>query len=311
MKYIKTDWDVPFYNMALEEYVITEFPRDEDFVFFYIHSPSVIVGRHQNTLEEVNRDYAEQNHIYVARRLSGGGAVYHDRGNLNYSVVTAENNGPYDFSALSLPVRNALRALGVDAQLSGRNDLTIDGKKFSGAAQFSHKKRLLHHGTLLFDSDLSSLEKSLNVSPLKIESKGVQSVRSRVTNICDHLPRPIGIEAFRQRVLDHLTEGRDCSEYGLTAEDVRAVERRVKDKFSTWDWNWGQSPQYSLQKIRKFPCGIVDLRLDIDQGTIRGLTIFGDFFSRKDVAGLTETLIGTKYSKADLADALSRIRVGE
>jgi lipoate-protein ligase A len=310
MLYIETDWDIPFYNMALEEYILTQLPEDEDCLFFYIHSPSVIVGRHQNTIEEINRDYVEANGIYVARRLSGGGAVYHDRGNLNYSVITTkQDDKPYDFARLSLPVLHAVRALGADARQSGRNDLTIDGRKFSGAAQLSAGNRLLHHGTLLFDSDLGNLQKALNVGPLKIESKGIKSVRSRVTNISGYLSEKIGIEDFRQIILSYLLNDQKCRQYRLSDDDRRNVEKRVREKFSTWAWNWGQSPRFDLQKTRKLSCGIVDLRLDIDGGMIRGLSIFGDFFALKDIRELSGKLVGTQYSKPALESAVERIGV--
>ena len=310
MIYIKTNWDVPFYNMALEEYIIRQFPENDDYVFFYRHSPSIIVGRHQNTIEEINQEYVEAQKIYVARRLSGGGAVYHDQGNLNYSIITRkQDDGCFDFAKLSMPVLDALHALGINAQQSGRNDMTIDGKKFSGAAQYNYKNRLLHHGTLLFDSDLTHLQKALNVKDIKVESKGIKSVRSRVTNISDYLSVSIDIDEFKQKILSHLLYDQKCREYSLSENDFAMIEKKVKEKFSTRAWNWGESPQYDLQKVRKFDCGIFDLRLVIDKGVIYDLRIFGDFFAYKDIKELTKALVGTEYWKPALKEAVDRIGV--
>ncbi|HCX64921.1 MAG TPA: lipoate--protein ligase, partial [Eubacteriaceae bacterium] len=206
MKYIKTNWNIPYYNMALEEYLMQEMPKD-DYVFFYIHSPSIIIGKHQNTIEEINQEYVNENNIFISRRLSGGGAVYHDEGNLNFSfVMKAENKDINNFKKFTQPIILALKELGIESELSGRNDLTIDGKKFSGNAQYARKGRLLHHGTLLFDSTMSNLSKSLNVKELKIKSKGVKSVKSRVTNIKPYLKEDYSIFDFKNYLINYISE---------------------------------------------------------------------------------------------------------
>ena len=312
MIYIKTNWHIPFYNLAMEEYIITQLPEGDEYLFFYIHTPSIIIGRHQNTIEEINREYVEANNITVARRLSGGGAVYHDQGNLNYSIITSKQDGNvYDFTKLSAPILNAVSSLGVNAKQSCRNDLTIDGRKFSGSAQYSNRNRLLHHGTLLFNSDLGNLQKALNVKLSKIESKGIKSTRSRVTNICEHLTQRIDIEVFREIVLHHLSDNRQICEHQLSKHDLCVVEKMVREKFSTWEWNWGESPQYTLNKMRRFPCGIIDLHIDVDKGVIRGLRIFGDFFTLKDISELVSTLVGVEFSKTSLTKAFSHIDTGQ
>lgn len=311
MLYIKTDWEVPFYNMALEEHILSEFP-EEDVLFFYTHAPSVIVGRHQNTLEELDRAYVEANAVHVARRLSGGGAVYHDGGNLNYSLITKRQELlQLDFAALSEPILRALCSVGVMAQASGRNDLTIDGKKFSGAAQVTQNNRLLHHGTLLFNSDLDCLQRALTVKDLKVESKGIKSVRSRVTNISDHLPKPMSLADFKALVLAYLTEDRQCRAYVLTQADLQAVDKKVREKFGTWAWNWGQSPACTMKRVKKFPCGILDLRVDLEDGRIKALRLYGDFFCRHDPERLLKALLGAEYGKYTLKEQINSLPVEE
>ncbi|NTW71965.1 MAG: lipoate--protein ligase [Eubacteriaceae bacterium] len=304
MKYIKTNWDIPYYNMALEEYLMTKMPID-DYVFFYIHQPSIIVGKHQNTLEEVNKEYVDDNSIYVSRRLSGGGAVYHDEGNLNFSfVMKAENKDINNFLKFTDPIIKALERIGVKSELSGRNDILIDGKKFSGNAQYARKHRLLHHGTLLFDSEMSNLSKALKVKDLKIQSKGVKSVRSRVTNIREYMNRDISILEFKDHLIDYLAEVYELDEYILTETDIDYVNKAVEKKFSTWEWNWGESPSFDIQKMDKFPCGIIDARLSVKDGHVVNCKIYGDFFVKKEIENLEALITGSLYRKDALMETL-------
>lgn len=308
MKFIETNWDIPYYNMAFEEYVINNLPED-DYVFFYIHKPSIIVGKHQNTIEEVNKAYVDEQNIYVARRLSGGGAVYHDAGNLNFSfVVRADAKDVNNFKKFTLPVINALNKMGIESELTGRNDITIDGKKFSGNAQYFRKKKLLHHGTLLFNSQMSNLSNALQVKELKIKSKGIKSVRSRVTNIIDYLEnKQLSIQDFKEYLLQSMSEENDIEKYILNEKDIQAVNELVNNKFGTWQWNWGESPAFELQKMDKFNCGIIDIRLNIKNGIIEDIKIFGDFFVRKDIEYLEDILKGCKYQENEISDRLSGI----
>ncbi|MBG0764103.1 MAG: lipoate--protein ligase [Tissierellales bacterium] len=247
MKYIETNWDIPYYNFALEDYLLNEVEED-DYVFFYIHKPSIIVGKYQNTIEEVNKDFIDDNNIIVARRLSGGGAVYHDHGNLNFSFVhKASKKDVNDFKKFTKPVVDALKDLGLNAHLSGRNDILIDDKKISGNAQYFTNSRLLHHGTLLYDSEMSNLVKSLKVRDLKIKSKGIKSVKSRVANIADFLNDTLPIEDFRDYLLKSFYKSKDIEKYELDEKALTYIENKVKEQFSTWDWNWGKSPDYEIQ----------------------------------------------------------------
>jgi len=300
LKYIETNWDLPYYNFALEDYLLNE-AEEDDYVFFYIHKPSIIVGKYQNTIEEVNKDFIEENNITVARRLSGGGAVYHDQGNLNFSFVhKADKRDVNNFKKFTKPVINALKELGLNAHLSGRNDILIDEKKVSGNAQYYTNGRLLHHGTLLYNSEMSNLVKSLKVRELKIKSKGIKSVKSRVANITDFLNNKLTIEDFKDYLLKSFYQARDIEKYELDEKAMDYVDSKVNKKYSTWDWNWGKSPNFEIQKIHKFSFGILDTRLDIKNGLISGCKIYGDYFSKKDIVNLENSLIGLKYDKNDL-----------
>ena len=311
MKYIETNWDIPYYNFALEDYLLNE-AEEDDYVFFYIHKPSIIVGKYQNTIEEVNKDFIEDNNIIVARRLSGGGAVYHDHGNLNFSFVhKASKKDVNDFKKFTKPVVDALKDLGLNAHLSGRNDILIDDKKISGNAQYFTNNRLLHHGTLLYDSEMSNLVKSLKVRDLKIKSKGIKSVKSRVANIADFLNDTLPIEDFRDYLLKSFYKSKDIEKYELDEKALTYIENKVKEQFSTWDWNWGKSPDYEIQKIEKFPFGILDTRIDVKDGKISKCKIYGDYFSKKDISNLENSLIGLKYDKNELLKNQNVIKIDD
>ncbi len=308
MKYIKTDWSVPYYNMALEDYMMSEDKFDDNYVFFYIHDPSVIVGKHQNTIAELNNKYVADNHIYIARRISGGGAVYHDRGNLNFSFVfRRKENELIDFKKYTLPVIRALHALGINSELSGRNDILINGKKFSGNAQYMNKTKILHHGTLMFDVNIENLVNALNVSNMKIESKAIDSVRSRVANLQDYLKSPMTIEEFKEYLIRSFYEDMDFEEYTLTDEDIEQIEKRVKEKFSTWEHNYGASPDFAIIKKKKYDAGIIEIHLNVSGGIIKDIKIYGDFFFAGDIDKLQEDLKGITYKEEDVKDRLKSI----
>lgn len=311
MKYIETKWDIPYYNFALEDYLLNE-GKEDDYVFFYIHKPSIIVGKYQNTIEEINKDFIEENDISVARRLSGGGAVYHDHGNLNFSFVhKADKRDVNNFKKFTKPVIDALIELGLDAHLSGRNDILIDDKKISGNAQYYTNGRLLHHGTLLYDSQMSNLVKSLKVRDLKIKSKGIKSVKSRVANISDFLNNQLPIEDFKEYLLKSFYQSRDIEKYELDDKAMNYIDKKVKEKYSTWEWNFGKSPDFEIQKIHKFPFGILDTRLDVRDGVISHCKIYGDYFSKKDIVHLENSLIGLKYDKRELSINKDIIKIND
>ncbi|MEW8972906.1 MAG: lipoate--protein ligase [Tissierellaceae bacterium] len=304
MKYVENYSNDPKYNLAFEEYCFKNLSRDEDYVILWINGPAIIVGKNQNTAEEINGKYVEENNIKVVRRVTGGGAVYHDLGNLNFSIITNLNgNRVIDFKKYNIPILKALEKLGVNCELSGRNDITIDGKKFSGIAQSIWKDRVLNHGTLLFDTKLDVLSKALNVKKDKIESKGIKSVKSRVTNIKPYIKEDIDMEEFRSLLLKYIfeMEGFTPEKYELSEEEKASIDKLYREKYSTWEWNYGKSPKFNLKNYKRFSFGALDIRLDVKGGIIQDCKIFGDFFGAEDVKDLEDKLKGKRYDRGSLS----------
>lgn len=303
----------PYVNLALEEYLLRNFPGDEDILLFYINEHAIIIGKHQNTLEEINQHYVQEQGIVVTRRLSGGGAVYHDRGNLNFSFITQNRpENVQNFRKFTEPVVAVLREMGVPAEVGGRNDILVEGRKISGNAQYIAAQRMVSHGTLLFDSDLSQVAEALNVKMSKIESKGIKSVRSRVANISEYLTEKMTTEEFRLRILRGLFGGaEDFEQHPLTAEDWAAARQLADDRYRQWEWNYGNSPAYNVQKTHRFPIGEVDARINVQRGIISSITFYGDFFGREDVSGLSELLTGVRYDPQHLGQALAGADIGQ
>lgn len=301
----------PALNLALEEYVLRNAQTAEDLLVFYINEPSIIIGRHQNTVEEINIQYVEQHGIHVVRRLSGGGAVYHDLGNLNFSFITRADPGNFrNFKKFTDPVIDGLKKLGVPAELSGRNDILVEGRKVSGNAQYVSKGRMASHGTLLFNTDLSHVAEALNVRGDKITSKGIKSVRSRVANISEFLTQPMDIEDFRLYLLAHLFEGAaEVPAYPMTEEDWDAVRQLANERYRKWEWNYGHSPDFNVQKRQRFPFGEIDARLDVEKGIIRSIKFYGDFFAETEPDDLEKALCGTRYNREDLTRALQGVDI--
>lgn len=307
---IRNECNDPRFNIALDEYATKYLSPDEDYVILWQNEPSVIIGRNQNTIEEINFKYISEHNIHVVRRLSGGGAVYHDLGNLNFSfIVNNDKDVVSNFKKFTEPVINALRNLGVNAEFSGRNDITIDGKKFSGNAQYYTGKRLLHHGTILFNSDLTVVQGALNVKQDKIESKGVKSVRSRVTNVYPNLPQKISIEEFKDTLLKFLMQDENYKEkeYILTEEDLAKINELKESRYSKWEWNYGQSPAFDIEKGKRFAGGKLELRFNVSDGKVQALKIFGDFFGKKEVTEVEVLLTGKLYKEDVIKDALTSI----
>lgn len=299
----------PRINLAIEEYLVkTMDVEQEPILLFYINQPSIIIGKNQNTIEEINTAYVEDNDIIVVRRLSGGGAVYHDKGNLNFSFITKDDGNSFlDYKKFTQPVVDALAKLGVNAELSGRNDILAEGKKVSGNAQFATRGRMFSHGTLMYNTDIDAVVAALNVKQEKIASKGIKSIRSRVANIADFLQDPMDIEAFRMTLLQSIFNGEEnIRYYKLTEEDWAAIHKISQERYQQWSWNYGKSPRFNLQKTERFPSGSVDLRLTVNKGIIEEITIFGDFFGVGEVAELAEALKGVAYRKEDIAKAIAR-----
>ncbi|WML43310.1 lipoate--protein ligase [Neobacillus sp. PS3-40] len=301
----------PQINLAIEEYALKNLDINETYLLFYINKPSIIIGKNQNTIEEIDTEYVENNDIVVVRRLSGGGAVYHDLGNLNFSFITKDDGESFhNFRKFTEPVIKALGKLGVNAELSGRNDILAEGRKISGNAQFSTRGRMFSHGTLLFDSEVDSIVSALKVKKDKIESKGIKSIRSRVANISEFLTNKIDIEEFRMLLLQNIFEGTDeITEYVLTEEDWEKIHQLSKERYQSWEWNYGKSPKFNLQHSHRFPVGQIDVRLEVNKGIIENCKIFGDFFGVGDVSEIEEKLKNTRYEKSEIESALSDIEI--
>ncbi|HEX3158892.1 MAG TPA: lipoate--protein ligase [Gemmatimonadaceae bacterium] len=302
-------------NLALEEYVFRHKPTEDDVLLFYVNAPAIIIGRNQNTIEEINADVVDARGIRVVRRVSGGGAVYHDLGNLNFSVMTPQVSGRFNrYDHFTQPVTDVLRDLGVPAELSGRNDILAGGRKISGNAQFARPDRMFSHGTLLFDSNLDEVTAALNPKPGKVESKGVKSIRSRVANISEFLREPITVDELRERIIERIFGTRDRARIptiALDDADWAAVHELVETRYGAWSWNYGENPASNVQRARRFPSGEIDVRLDVQHGRIVSARIFGDFMGREDVAVLEGRLVGAPYDRLSVAAALDGLDVSD
>jgi lipoate-protein ligase A len=300
----------PTLNLALEEYILRSLPDNDDYLLFYINEPSIIIGKNQNTVEEVNAEYVEANKLHVVRRLSGGGAVYHDLGNLNFSFIMKDDGQSFhNFKKFTEPVVRALRKLGVDAEMTGRNDLQVGERKISGNAQFSTKGKMFSHGTLLFDSEMENVVSALKANAEKYVSKSTKSIRSRVANITEFLAEPMTIEQFRQHILASIFE--DQSEipfYELTEQDWANVQKLADERYRSWEWNYGRSPAFNMRQAKRIEgAGTFDVRLQVEEGVIVDAAIFGDFFGRGDSSEVAQRLIGTRYDAAALKELVSGI----
>lgn len=302
-------------NLALEEYVFRHKPEAEDCLLFYVNDRAIIVGRNQNTIEEIDADVVRAQGITVVRRVSGGGAVYHDLGNLNFSFMTADVRGRFNrYDQFTRPVIDALQALGVPAELGGRNDILAGGRKISGNAQFALPTRMFSHGTLLLDSDLDAVTAALRPRPGKVESKGVKSIRSRVANISEFLAAPLDVRELRERIVERIFGTRDRTripQVVLTDEDWNAVYALVESKYGSWTWNYGENPPSNVQRSRRFPAGELDVRLDVHGGRLSTVRIFGDFMGRLDVGALEGRLAGLPFTRDAIEAAVSDLELSD
>ena len=307
MIYIRNDSNDPFYNLAFEEYFFKSETIEDAVLLLWQNGPSVIIGRYQNTIEEINEDFIDENNINVVRRNTGGGAVYHDYGNLNYSFIVPSEEKKIDFETFTKPVIDALKEMGIEAALAGRNDLVVEGKKFSGNAQYTYNGRLLHHGTLLFDADLSTLDKALKMKKGKIESKSIKSVRSKVTNLKPYFNEDVDVNRFKEKLLEHFYKAENLKEYKVTAEDRKNIEALADEKYRTWKWTYGESPKCNVIRGSRFNSGYIEFRFQIEKGLIVNAYIYGDFFSGKNAYELLDKFEGIEYKREAIEKSLKNV----
>lgn len=312
MKCIISPFTSCYKNIGSEEYFMSRF--DEDIFYLYINAPSIIVGRHQNTYAEINQEYVRQNRIDVVRRLSGGGAVYHDHGNLNYGFIVQNQGKDVNevFREFTIPIINVLQKLGADARFSGRNDLVIDDKKISGVAQYHKGDKLLLHGTLLFSSDMTKVSQSLRVDPRKFQDKSVKSVSARVTNISPYLTKPLSIEEFTAILAKEVIAQFPGTEiYQLSDQDREEIQKLADGKYATWEWVYGSSPEFTYRHELRYENGILEICLNVESGMIKNLKIYGDFFGVRDIDEMLAFFIGLPYERSAVVAVLTRFHLAD
>lgn len=299
-----------YFNLAMEEYFLKN--TTEDVFMLWRNESSIIVGKNQNTLSEINYEYVKENNIKVVRRQSGGGAVFHDLGNINFTFISCNDNSFSDFKRFTMPIIECLENLNIHAEFSERNDLLIDNQKFSGNAQYNYKNKVMHHGTLLFSSQINDLSSALKVKPSKFEGKGVKSVKSRVTNISNHLKESMTILEFKDYLMNFINSKDDNNHfYELSDHDINEINKLVDEKYSTWHWNFGHSPKYSLNNEVKYPGGNIEFSLNVDKGVINEIKFFGDFFGKKDVSNIENLLKNVKHDESSIKSTLDNIDIND
>ena len=308
---IKSPDTNPYFNLASEEYLLK--CKREDIFLLYRNAPSIVVGKHQNTLAEINIPFVQEQEILVARRISGGGTVFHDLGNLNFAFFTTGKEGDLvNYRRATRPIIEALGEMGLEVRLGERNELLLKKLKISGTASHVWKKRVLHHGTLLFSSEMGDLSAALQSGHERFTDRAVRSVPSRVTNIRDHLKEEIDFEQFQDKILDFmLRTNKDARVYQFSPEDMAEIEKGRDTKFATWEWNFGYSPKYQFCKSIGFKSGHIDLHMNVEKGVIREIKMVGDFTSLKDISKLEQMLVGTIHDPETLRLRLSEINVSE
>ncbi|WP_225744369.1 lipoate--protein ligase [Marinilactibacillus sp. Marseille-P9653] len=306
-------------NLAIEYYLLNEIELDEPMLLFYINDNAIIVGKNQNTFEEVNTDYVNQHDVTVVRRFSGGGAVYHDLGVLCFCFITKDDGDSFrDFKKFTSPVIDALHKMGVEgAELKGRNDLVIDEKKFSGNAMYSKNGRLTAHGTLMFDSEIEAVVGALRPKKHKLESKGIKSIRSRVTNIKPYLSdeyQYMNAKNFREKLLLNIfdvSEVSEVKEYKLTESDWEKIDKFAETYTANWDWNYGKSPVFDLERSERLSVGTVEVKLNVNRGVIQDIKIFGDFFGLGEISDVEDKLIGKTYEEKAIREAFEEVDINK
>lgn len=306
MRYIINHCHDPFYNLALDEYALKHIDIGEDYFILWQNDPCVIIGKNQNALAQINSSFIDQQKIKVARRVSGGGAVYHDLGNLNFTFIhNVKDPSKIDFKNYVDPIVKALQSMDINAVAAGRNDILVDDLKISGNAQRLQKNRLMHHGTLLFDVDIDVMSQALTVNNDKFRSKAATSVKSRVVNIKSLLKQPMTVEQFQEKLHYYLSNDSKDEEIILTPQQIQDIKKLAEQRFSTWQWVYGESPLFNYQNQQRFTCGSIEVYAMVERGCIQSIRFLGDYLGVGDVCELENALQGIPYEKTHIHDVLS------
>lgn len=308
VNYLETGSTDPCFNLAFEEYVL-EHRREGDWLILWQNANTVVVGLNQNTAEEINADFVAAHGVTVVRRMTGGGAVYHDLGNLNYSFITDVGEAEtLTIGRFTAPVCRALETMGVHAETTGRNDITVEGRKVSGVAQRITRGRILHHGTLLFDSDPDMIAGALRVDPAKFASKSAKSVRSRIGSIRAALPADMDLPEFRRRLLAELTAD-GLTRRALPDESLTEIRRTAEEKYRSWDWTYGRSPECNFRSSARFDGGTLCTELHIESGRIADAVFHGDFMAVTGCETAERALLGVAFERVAVDAALSSLEL--
>lgn len=305
MIYIETGSTDVYYNFGLEYYFTVERQLPDTVFLFWRTSPTLMVGKYQNVLEEINKPYADAHGIHIVRRMSGGGTIYTDMGGWQFTFIQHREAGEIEFQQYIAPVIGALGELGVRAEFNGRNDLTIGGRKFSGNAQYRLGNAVVHHGSLLFDTDIRQMVESTTVDSYKILSKSIKSVRDRVTNISEHLPAPMDPETFKEKMVRCIME-ESRETYALTPEDDARIRALADEKFRSWERIYGADPKFNIERTGRFAGGKMQFKIDVQKGIIAHAAVYGDFFSTLDAGTICAALEGCRYERGAVLEALQK-----
>lgn len=308
---IQTPVTDPYFNIASEEYLLKNFT--DDVFMLYRNSPSIIVGKHQNTLAEINPDFVRKNNIPVVRRLSGGGTVFHDLGNINFCfILNGEAGKLVDFRKYTQPIIDFLKTLGVEAKFEGKNDLRIHGKKFSGNAEHVYKKRVLHHGTILFSANINDLSDALKVDESKFTDKSVKSIRSEVTNISRHLANEISIDHFIDKLMQYVRSiYPEANLFAFSREDLNEITKLTNEKYRTWAWNFGHSPDYQFKRKTSTNLGDIEINLEVKKSVITKAVFRADFSDHVETGILEKLLTGTKHDPDEISNCMKKAKFDE